>query len=955
MNGITHKQAKRHMRAELDGLLDAHQRLDLQTHLRECDACRAESESLASLTVRLQSEFHNRWDKQTGPSANVMANVHSQTRRIMLVNRINTGLRAVGGIAALLVLMLAINSIISQLKDVSVSTTGAQSTENGNTVFSSKTDNRLIAFTSIQDGNYDIYTMQADGSVLTNITNNPAYDSSPYWSPDGKQIAFESSRDGSWGQIYLMNADGSNVVQLTYDQADHQFVRNYGASSSPWSPDGSRLIVSQKLQGEEKWKLYTIDANGENKTLLVSDPNIYNAISWSPDGKSIAFIADNPQSLDGDRLYIANADGSNLREVTEFLLPDEQLFNFDYYWADDGQSIFFVAFSRKAEPYWTAYEARLDDNSLIERATTNTALYYWQNSISVLGEFSIESPIRWLRSDETNNTLHPYEHCTQTDSVLFGSHMKRSSNGNWAINAYCPNGDSWFYYANSDGTMIKQLLNSPLSAKDSDLIDILWSPDDKFIAFNMASANQSDLYILDVSEALKDPSIQPVKMANSYGASWQPIVHNDIVEEKPTSEPTQIDNRLLAFTKEVDGNTEIHTIRADGSGLINLTNNPAHDTSPVWSPDGTRIAFQSDRDGGNPSQIFLMDADGSNTTQLTTDAGDHMLPLMLNGKTSLWSPDGSKLLNMQIGFSDTEWTLQSIDINNGGITSFGSGRFDINNISWSPDGKHIAFVRNDPKNLDDNKFIPQMLIASANGTDLINVNSLLPTGESWQYAYHWSRDGQSISFIASNLPFDSGYGFGSESGNPYYWKIYEVSLDGMLTLRATTHSPIGGWWDGNYFVTPIMGSGGWTWVHPDGSVNTINPTKECEQERLYDAGTNSYTSAIANFSQSPNGNGVIIASCPDGNVHLSWMNSTGTEVAPIAKLSTTPPGGYLDWVLWSQDDRFIAFQLYTSGTTDGYIYMVNIAESLKDPSIPPVKIPLGKGGFIFPLAWQPSP
>jgi len=96
MNGITHKQAKRHMRADLDGLLNAHQRLDLHTHLRECDACRAESESLASLTARLQSEFHNRWDKQNGPSTNVMANVHSQTRRIMVMNRINTGLRAMG-------------------------------------------------------------------------------------------------------------------------------------------------------------------------------------------------------------------------------------------------------------------------------------------------------------------------------------------------------------------------------------------------------------------------------------------------------------------------------------------------------------------------------------------------------------------------------------------------------------------------------------------------------------------------------------------------------------------------------------------------------------------------------------------------------------------------------------------------------------------------------------------
>src|SRR5262245_47152546 len=65
-----------------------------------------------------------------------------------------------------------------------------------------------IAFASSRDGNAEIYMMNADGSHLTNLTNNPADDGSPVWSPSGHQIAFVSSRDN--GGIYVMNADGSN-------------------------------------------------------------------------------------------------------------------------------------------------------------------------------------------------------------------------------------------------------------------------------------------------------------------------------------------------------------------------------------------------------------------------------------------------------------------------------------------------------------------------------------------------------------------------------------------------------------------------------------------------------------------------------------------------------------------------------------------------------------------------
>ncbi len=543
MTGINHKQAQRYLRAATDGLIRESQRALLDAHLRECDFCRAKADELNAFEAHLKKSFQARWDASDGPSRNVMTTIQSRSRRIIMTNRINTGLKMLAGIAALLVLGLIFSSVIQQFQKSSTNTSAPISTTQ-QAIGTDKPNGGLLAFVSEKSGNPEIYTMYADGSNLTNLTNDPAYDGKPFWSPNGKRIAFESDRSGL-PQIYLMDANGSNVTQVTDDESAHLLPYNIAGSSDPWSPDGSKLLFLQQNPGDGTLTLCSININRENKISIITGKIQFNGISWSPDGKHIGFILNDSQSTDENdfvpEIYIANTDGSVPWVATEFLQQNEQFSDTGYTWSSNGQAIIFKTFLQKTNPQWAVYEVRLDDHSAIEKYSTESfSLIKWQDGVVVTSDSN--GAFNWLNMDRISGVLDPYENC---DIPFAGSYMNQSPGGNWAIAAYCPNGDHWFYWANSDGTEIKQLFDSPISAKEASFTDqIIWSPDDTFIVFvfNLASSVTNDMYILNLEKSLSNPTIRPLKIESGFSPSWQPQTKEESViikttEEKPTPEP----------------------------------------------------------------------------------------------------------------------------------------------------------------------------------------------------------------------------------------------------------------------------------------------------------------------------------------------------------------------------------------------------------------------------------
>jgi Tol biopolymer transport system component len=189
------------------------------------------------------------------------------------------------------------------------------------------TNGKIVFMGSRFGGDYDILSINADGTGLTDLTNNSAFDWYPDVSPDGSKIVFSSDEDGDY-EIYSMNADGTGRRQLTHNSV-------FDAQPA-WSPDGTKIVFSRAGNA-----LYTINADGTGEQLIEAGPNAETP-EWSPDGTKIVFEANRNDNVD---LFVVPATGGSATRLTtdpkRDLLPD---------WSPDGTRIAFVS-DRVCNPY----------------------------------------------------------------------------------------------------------------------------------------------------------------------------------------------------------------------------------------------------------------------------------------------------------------------------------------------------------------------------------------------------------------------------------------------------------------------------------------------------------------------------------------------------------------------------------------------------------------------------
>jgi Tol biopolymer transport system component len=212
------------------------------------------------------------------------------------------------------------------------------------------------------------------------------------------------------------------------------------------------------------------------------------------------------------------------------------------------------------------------------------------------------------------------------------------------------------------------------------------------------------------------------------------------------------DGARIAFQSKIGSNIEIYVMDADGSNQTQLTDNPADDEMPSWSPDSSRIIFTSNRDGNR--ELYVMNADGSDLRRLTNHPANDWEPS--------WSPDGKKIaFESSRGGNRDIFVMNSDGSNPMRLTDNPSGdRIP----SWSPDGKKIVFVSDRDGNME-------IFTMNADGTDQIRLTK--NRAIDWYPA--WSPDGKRIVF---------------DSNRDKNRNIYIMNADGS-SLKKLTDDPAG--------------------------------------------------------------------------------------------------------------------------------------------------------------------
>ncbi|PYP19537.1 MAG: hypothetical protein DMD54_02350 [Gemmatimonadetes bacterium] len=172
-----------------------------------------------------------------------------------------------------------------------------------------------IVFHSTRDGPFHIYAMNADGSDVRQLTNTEALDFDPLWSPSGQQIEFGRCCTGA---LVIMNEDGTGQDTIAEN-----------AGVGPWSPNGKQVAFGR--DGD----VFVMNVDGSGVRQLTSDRALDFPTGWSPNGRQILFQSER----DGNReLYVMNVDGSGVTRLTNDPASDEG----DHAgWSPDGKQIVF--------------------------------------------------------------------------------------------------------------------------------------------------------------------------------------------------------------------------------------------------------------------------------------------------------------------------------------------------------------------------------------------------------------------------------------------------------------------------------------------------------------------------------------------------------------------------------------------------------------------------------------
>lgn len=378
-------------------------------------------------------------------------------------------------------------------------------------------DGNSIVFVSDRDGNIEIYTKDLSSGRITRLTNSPGHDSFPSYSPDGSLIVFNSDRELENTDVYAMRTDGSGLFKVT----DLPSTESVG--SSPWSADGTRLLVLSDNDGVESihtinfdpFAVRSVDSAGDSAmdadvagdgrivffagnpnaggTLQLLDPKTGQSrklteiskgsghARFSPDGSRIVF---NDAIGGNTEVFTIKADGSERRNLTQNAATDQSAA-----WSNDGRTIVFATNRGGDLQRFEIWEMNADGSqprvryrdigSSAEPTYSNDGRLYYANDSAGgrVGNYELFSS----RSADA-------EPIRLTDRRRFDVSPAPSPDGNYIAFVSNSDGNSEIYVMKTDGSGLLRLTRDTYED-----VSPAWYPDGKRIIF---SSNRTGRYRL---------------------------------------------------------------------------------------------------------------------------------------------------------------------------------------------------------------------------------------------------------------------------------------------------------------------------------------------------------------------------------------------------------------------------------------------------------------------------
>lgn len=258
--------------------------------------------------------------------------------------------------------------------------------ENKETIESRQYRIKKIVFTSTKNGNEDIFSMNIDGSELTQLTDNPSNDMYPQISPDGKKILYTADINGTW-QIMIMNADGTEKRQLTNGR---------DRSGFPTMTFEGRYIFYE-VYIDNNWELYRMNADGTNQIRLTYSAGIDD---WHPFAHPREFkVIYESGAIGNEDIYFMDYDGSNIKQVLDFPIRKRVPSI-----SKDGKYILFSGFEQNSSSIFIMNSDGTDLRQLTDNVANNVQpSISWDNQyITFYSDITGNDEIYIMNSDGTD-------------------------------------------------------------------------------------------------------------------------------------------------------------------------------------------------------------------------------------------------------------------------------------------------------------------------------------------------------------------------------------------------------------------------------------------------------------------------------------------------------------------------------------------------------------------------